>query len=288
LRIPARAPFAGGALLGFLRARAIPGVEDVSDVHYRRFVRIAGAAGWMSVELDPARPGVIARLEPALAPARAAITARLRGLFDLDARPEEVDAHLGRDPRMRALVAAMPGRRVPGAFDGWELAVRAILGQQVSVQAATTISGRLVQLLGSPVPAAGQDRPPAWEFPTFERLAQASPDDVRTIGVPRARAGTIVALAQALAVGAVDLAPSAPVTAAMAAMQEVPGIGPWTARYVAMRALRAPDMFLETDLAVKKALGVTSPAAAEAASAPWSPFRSYALMHLWSSLAGGG
>jgi AraC family transcriptional regulator of adaptative response / DNA-3-methyladenine glycosylase II len=284
LRIAAQAPFAGRALLAFLSARAIPQVEEVSELHYRRFVRLGDAAGLLHVELDPAGAGVVARLDPGLAPARAEVAARLRGLFDLDARPDEVDAHLGRDPLLAPLVAATPGRRVPGAFDGWELAVRAILGQQVSVQAATTISGRLVQRFGVPGPPGAVVR----EFPSAPRLAAASADEVRAIGVPRARAATIVALAQALAAGAVDLAPSAPVAGALASLQALPGIGRWTARYIAMRALRASDMFLDTDLAVKKALRVTSPAAAMAASARWSPYRSYALMHLWGSLSGGG
>ena len=276
LRIPARHPFAGSTVLRFLRARAIPGVEDISEVSYRRLVRMGDVSGWVQVELDGARPGVVVRLDRALAGHQVEVAALVRRLFDLDARPEQIDPHLAADPALAPLIALRPGLRVPGTFDGWELAVRAILGQQVSVAAATTISGRLVQRFGQP-----------WQFPTARRLAAATSDQVKAIGVPRARAATIVALAQAVVDGAVQLgppSPSVPVDQAMAALQRVPGIGPWTASYIAIRAYRSPDLFLPGDLAARKALGVSSPREAERASVRWSPFRAYALMHLWSSL----
>jgi AraC family transcriptional regulator of adaptative response / DNA-3-methyladenine glycosylase II len=281
LRLQARPPFAGAALLGFLRGRAIPGVEEVSDTHYARLVRVGGAAGPVRVELDPDRPGIVVRLDRALAAQRTAVVARLRRLFDLDAEPALVDAHLALDPALAPLVARAPGLRVPGALDGWELAVRAILGQQVSVRAATTLSGRLVAAFGE---RAGD----GWWFPLPLRLAEATLEQVRAIGLPASRARTIIALGRAIAAGEVDLSPEAPVAETMDALQRVPGIGPWTASYIGIRLLRAPDLFLSGDLAARRALGAASPREAERASARWSPYRAYALMHLWHGQSGGG
>jgi AraC family transcriptional regulator of adaptative response / DNA-3-methyladenine glycosylase II len=281
LRLEARAPFPGGTLLAFLRGRAIPGVEDVSDTYYRRWVTRGDAAGWVHAELDGTRPGIVVNLDVSLLPHVTDIVGRLRGLFDLDARPDLIDAHLGRDAALAQHVARVPGMRVPGAFDGWELAVRAILGQQVSVRGATTVSGRLVQMFGQPVAAA----PGTWTFPSPAIMASATVDQVCKIGVPGARGATIIALANVVESGAVDLSMTADVAKTVTALQEVRGIGEWTAHYVAMRALRAPDMFLSGDLAAKKALGVTRSREAELLSARWRPWRAYALMHLWHSLS---
>lgn len=284
LRLEARPPFPGATVLQFLRGRAIPGVEDVTDTYYRRWVTRGDASGWVHAELDATRPGIVVKLDVALLPHVTDIVSRLRALFDLDARPDLIDAHLGRDPALAKHVARVPGMRVPGAFDPWELAVRAILGQQVSVRGATTVSGRLVQLFGRPVDAA----PGTWTFPTPRTMAEATVDQVCKIGIPGARAATIIALANGVEDGSIDLSMNADVPATVAALQEVRGIGEWTAHYVAMRALRAPDMFLSSDLAAKKALGVTKPKDAEVLSARWRPWRAYALMHLWHSLSQGG
>lgn len=281
LRLEARAPFPGRAVLGFLRGRAIPGVEHVTDTQYRRWVTFGDASGWVSAELDAERPGILVTVDVSLLSHVADIVARVRALFDLDARPDLVDEHLRRDRALAAHVARVPGMRVPGAFDAWELAVRAILGQQVSVRGATTVSGRLVQLFGAPVDGA----PGVWTFPTPRVMASATVERVRTVGLPGARAATIVALAQGVDSGAIDLSMNADVATTVAALSGVRGIGEWTAHYVAMRALRAPDMFLAGDLAAKKALGVTKAREAEALSARWRPWRAYALMHLWHSLS---
>jgi AraC family transcriptional regulator of adaptative response / DNA-3-methyladenine glycosylase II len=286
LRIEARPPFAGAALLTFLRDRAIPGIETVTATSYRRVATFGDASGWIEVELDATRAGIVAHVDVGLLPAITEIVTRLRALFDLDARPDLIDQHLGRHPVLRGHVARLPGLRVPGAFDGWELAVRAILGQQVSVRGATTISGRLVQQFGPPVSL--RTGGPARGFPGPALLAKASPTSVSQIGIPGARAATIVALAQRVRDKVIDLSPAAEVAPTIAALQEVPGIGPWTAHYIAMRALRDPDVFLSGDLGVRKALQVARAAEAEAASAPWRPWRSYALMHLWTSLSPGG
>jgi AraC family transcriptional regulator of adaptative response / DNA-3-methyladenine glycosylase II len=177
--------------------------------------------------------------------------------------------------------------RVPGSFDAWELAVRAILGQQVSVRGATTVSGRLVRLFGEPVPEDVCGAPDVWTFPTPEVMARATIDRVCKIGIPGARAATIISLAGRVESGALDLSLTADVATTVAALQDIRGIGEWTAHYVAMRALRSPDMFLAGDLAAKKALGVTKPRDAEERSSKWRPWRAYALMHLWHSLAEG-
>ncbi len=277
IRLDARAPFASDALLAFLRGRAIPGVEEVTGSSYRRFAAIGAASGWLEATVDPLRPGILVRLDASLVPAIGEVVTRLRSLFDLDARPDVIDASLRRDRRLAPLVARTPGLRVPGAFDGWELLVRAILGQQVSVAAATTISGRLVRAFGAPP-----------RFPSAAALARAPLDEVRAIGLPRSRAETILALADAVASGRVDLAPGADPDRVLASLLEVRGIGEWTAAYVAMRVLRRPDAFLAGDLAAKKALGVSRAADAERLSERWRPFRAYALMHLWRSLSGGG
>lgn len=277
LRLDARAPFAAPALFEFLRGRAIPGVEEVTATTYRRFASFAGASGWLEAAIDPERAGIVVRLDASLVPAIGDVVARLRALFDLDARPDVIDAALATDRALAPLVARTPGLRVPGAFDPWELLVRAILGQQVSVAAATTISGRLVAAFGAEP-----------RFPSAAVLAAASIDDVRAIGLPRARAETVIGVARAVASGAVDLAPGADPDRVTAALLEVRGIGPWTAAYVSMRVRRRPDAFLSGDLAAKKALGVTRASDAERLSARWRPFRAYALMHLWRSLSGGG
>ena len=286
LRLEARPPFAGQALLRFLHGRAIAGVEDVSDSHYRRWVSIEDAAGWIHVELDEARPGIVVRIDVGLLPQVTEVVARLRALFDLDARPDLIDEHLARDPALAEHVARVPGLRVPGAFDVWELAVRAILGQQVSVRAATTVSGRLVQMFGERIgSSAAEGEAAAWKFPSARVLAARTPEQVCKIGLPLARAATIVALAKRMESGAVDLSATAELDTAVAALQEVRGIGEWTAHYIAMRALRAPDIFLGGDLAARKALGVTRTKDAEALSDRWRPWRAYALMHLWNSLS---
>jgi AraC family transcriptional regulator of adaptative response / DNA-3-methyladenine glycosylase II len=303
LRIEARPPFAGKALLEFLRGRAIPGIEIVTASSYRRLASIGDATGWLEVELDGARAGVIAHVDVGLLPHVTEIVARVRALFDLDARPDLIDEHLGRDPRLGPSVERLPGLRVPGAFDPWELAVRAILGQQVSVRGATTISGRLVDRFGpvlrvTEIPGAEGKRKAAGQgaaagvaprgFPEAELLAAQTPLAVSKIGIPLARAATIVGLAQRVRDKVIDLSPAADAVATVAALQDVAGIGPWTAHYIAMRTLRDPDVFLAGDLAVRKALGVTKLKDAEAASAPWRPWRAYAQMHLWNSLAQGG
>jgi AraC family transcriptional regulator of adaptative response / DNA-3-methyladenine glycosylase II len=264
VRLPYRAPLHAPALLEFLGARAIPGLESVDGESYHRSLLLPRGPG--EVTLTP-RPGYVAatlRLSDVrdLAPA----VARCRRLFDLDADPVAVDAVLAEDPTLAALVAKEPGVRVPRAVDGFELAVRAVVGQQISVAGARTVLGKLVPYL------------------TPMTLADA-PDDA--FAMPAARRGTLRALAAAVAGGVLDLDGGMDRAEVERRLTELPGIGPWTASYVALRALGDPDAFLPTDLGVRHgaaALGLPEqPAALTAHAERWRPWRSYAVIRLWRS-----
>ncbi len=296
LRLDTRPPFDWARLCAFLAARAIPGVEQVDGACYRRGVVVDGVAGWLEARSATGRPAAVQlRVATSLAPKLMAVLARVRALFDLDAHPAAIAAQLGADRRLAASVKAHPGLRVPGAFDGWELALRAILGQQIAVSAATTLAGRLVARLGEPNPAApaGLDR----VVPSPARIVDAGVAAVAAIGLPQARARTIVALAAAMRApvslgprgpsldgrrGAIELSGGGDPDATIAALCALPGIGPWTASYIAMRALAWPDAFLGGDLVVRRALGVTTARAAEERAARWRPWRAYAVLHLWT------
>ncbi len=280
LAIGHRAPLAWRPLLEFLAARATPGVEhvDLAALAYTRAARVGERRGWIRASLDPARPTVSVDVSISLARSLMSVATRVRALFDLDAQPHAVDGHLAGDPELAPLVRRTPGIRVPGAFDGFELAVRAVLGQQISVRGATTLAGRLARTFGDPIetPHAGVDR----LFPTAERVARARTVDIARVGLTTARAATLHALATAVTRGELALDASTDPTAAVAALERVPGIGPWTAQYVAMRALHAPDAFPASDLGLARALGL-APRELLARAAAWSPWRAYAAMHLW-------
>ncbi len=277
LKLEGRAPFAGRALFAFLQARAIPHVEDVGSTHYQRFVSFGAQSGIVRAELDPERPLITLHIEAPLLPHLAEIVARLRALFDLDARPDLIDGHLRHDRRLARRVTSTPGLRVPGAFDPWELAARAVLGQQVSVKGATTLMGRLVTLFPGDAPNG------APLFPSAAEIARADVAEVRKVGLPAARAATLIGVARALSEGTVDLSRGSSVAEAVTGLTAIKGIGSWTASYVAMRALRDPDVFLAGDLGVRRALGVSNEKDASAIAEAWRPWRSYALMHLWHS-----
>jgi AraC family transcriptional regulator of adaptative response / DNA-3-methyladenine glycosylase II len=279
LRLPARAPFDGAALLDFLGARAIQGVEEVDDGTYRRSLPLEHGGGL--VALTPEEKGVrcVLRLDD-LRDLTAAV-ARCRRLLDLDADPVSVAAQLESDPVLGELARARPGMRVPGGVDGFELAVRAIVGQQVSVAAARTVLGRLVARYGEPLaePAGALTH----SFPTAEVLAEVDPAD---LPFPRRRGEALRSLARLVAVEGVRFDAGTDASAALAALLDIPGVGPWTASYVAMRALGDPDAFLPGDVGVRHALQrLGHPAEGPQATAlaePWRPWRSYAVMHLWS------
>ena len=232
-------------------------------------------AGWLQLRFDGEREQVLLQVGDSLAAVLPTVISRVRAMLDLDADPMAINA---------ALHATFPqgdGLRVPGTVDGFELAVRAVLGQQITVAAARTLGTRLVQALGEPIatPVAGLDR----LFPTPAALAAASGDTLGQLGIVRQRQAALIALAKEVLEGRLALHAGADVPATLAALQQLPGIGDWTAQYIAMRALRWPDAFPAGDIALQKALGVSSARAAAEASQPWRPWRSYAVLRAWHS-----
>ncbi len=281
-RLDFRPPFAWQALLEYLRARAIPGVESVQDGIYRRTVGVENCSGWIAVAPIPGGTALEVELSASLAPVVGAVLGRIARLCDLGALPHAVGEVLGQDAQLRALVRRLPGLRVPGAFDGHEIAVRAILGQQISVRAATTLAGRWAAAFGEPLqtPFASLTR----LAPGAERMARVHPGELCACGVVRARATAIVALARTVLDGKVRLACVPDVPAQIEALQRVAGIGPWTAQYIAMRALGWPDAFPYGDLQLLRAAGVTA-RELHSRSQAWRPWRAYAAHYLWQSLA---
>lgn len=275
IRLDTRSPFDRAGMMSFLAGRALEPVEtiDAERQSYRRTARVGPHEGSVEVTLDDR--GAAVELSPGLLPVVAQVVPRIRRLFDLDARPDQVSEHLQRDPVVGKMARQRPGQRLPGAFDPGELAMRAVLGQQVSVKAANTLTRRLLSSLGREAGAG-------WLFPSPADLAGCSPQALREIGLPARRAETLRAIAQALADETIDLGPGADPEIAMAALCELPGIGPWTASYVAMRGLGWPDAFPAGDLAVMRALSAKTPREAEQKAEAWRPWRAYAVMHLWS------
>jgi AraC family transcriptional regulator of adaptative response / DNA-3-methyladenine glycosylase II len=278
-----RQPYAWSALLAFLAARATPDVESVDKDGYRRTLRIGARSGWLSVARVPGRGRLRLEVAPSLADALMAVVAAVRRLLDLDAHPAIIDAHLASDHRMTAHVRTVRGLRVAGSVCGFETAVRVVLGQQVSVGAATTLAGRLARAFGEPLATPW----PALThlFPTAERLAACTNEEIAHVGVPHARAGGVRALARAVARGALALDPPVDVPDVIERLRALPGIGPWSAQMIAMRALSWPDAFPDGDLAVRQALDLNDARAVRAAAAAWSPWRAYAATHLWTHLA---
>jgi AraC family transcriptional regulator of adaptative response / DNA-3-methyladenine glycosylase II len=278
LRLPVRPPFDGAGLMRLLASKAVAGVEAADGATYRRALHLPH--GEATVALRPAADHVAAELR--LADPRDVVpaVARARRLLDLDADAAAVDEALGADPLLAPLVAAWPGMRVVGAVDGLEMAVKAVVGQQVSVAGARTVTARLVAAYGKPVTAPDGDV--THHFPTAEALAAADP---ATLPMPRRRGATLVALCRAVADGRVDLDAGADREETTARLVALPGIGPWTADYVRMRALGDPDVLLSTDLGVRRGLerlgAAGDPRSARAHGERWRPWRSYALMHLW-------
>jgi DNA-3-methyladenine glycosylase II len=287
LELRFRAPYDWARVLRFFAGRAIPGVEQVADGVYRRIVEHRGATGRLTVQRHPRKHCVVATVEGAVARlADDAFAARIAAMFDLGADPHAIGTQLARDPWFAPLVDAAPGLRVPGAWSGFELAVRAIVGQQVSVKAATTIVGRLVERAGERV-AAG-DSAPAWRFPTPDALAAV---DIARIGMPGKRAAALTGMARAVAVGDVPLDPA---HADLATLREtwlaLPGIGPWTVEYLAMRAWRDPDAWPASDLVLMQSIAARDPlldrlAGQRRRSEAWRPWRAYAALHLWNDVA---
>jgi AraC family transcriptional regulator of adaptative response / DNA-3-methyladenine glycosylase II len=283
LKLAYRPPFDWNRIIRFLAARAIPGVESVSPAAYRRTIAVGAGEGLLAVSHARDAHHLVARIRFVDPAPLQRISQRVRRIFDLEADPDVIAADLARAPRLRRALRAAPGLRVPGAWDGFELAVRAVLGQQVSVKGATTLSGRLVDRFGERSRIAGDDGDPHSHFPTPEVLAAA---DVSEIGLPRARAAAISALAGAVAGGELHLDASRDLDSTVGQLTALPGIGEWTAHYVAMRALREPDAFPATDLGLRRALATNgrplSGAELRDVAEDWRPWRAYAAMLLWT------
>src|SRR5215472_6893915 len=296
LRLVCREPFDGRPLLQFLAARAIPGVEEVAHDRYARTVRVPGGSGVVELVPPPAVPGggngraapagrasgaqVLLRVRLTSLRGIGQVVSRCRQLFNLDADPQAIDATLAADWALAPLVAARPGLRVPGAYDGFELAVRAVIGQQVSVRGASTLTGRLAARHGTRLDgAAGPAGPPSVLFPRPADLAGA---DLAGLGLTSARQATLRALAAACAAGRLNLDPGNDPEETAARLAELPGVGPWTVAYVMMRT-GDPDAFPGSDLGLRRAmerLGL-EPGRADR----WRPWRAYAALHLWAALA---
>jgi len=286
-------PFDWPLIAGFLAPRCIPGVEAVAGLAYRRTIDLGGWHG--TIEIGPDGAGergegalgvTIRHPDAALHPA---IVARLGRQFDLMTDIAAIQTQFAQDALLAPMVAIRPGLRVPGAWDPFELAVRAILGQQVSVAAATTLAGRVATLYGAPLqlddgpPPAGLSR----VFPTSAALVAADPGVLR---IPTKRAETIAGLARAASAEPGLFEGRLPLDELVARLDALPGIGPWTAHYIAMRALREPDAFPSGDLGLRKAMAVAGvlPSFKEmdARAEAWRPWRAYAALHLWMSLGG--
>ncbi len=286
LRLDYRPPFAWKRLLGFFRRRAVKGVESVTLDRYARVVSVGDVTGVVSVTLDPGRPSLRAELSPSLAGNVASVVAMLRRTFDLDAHPDRVGELLARDAVLAPMVRAEPGLRLPGTFDAFESGVRAMLGQQVSVGAAITLAGRLVAAFGHRVSEAETGDGLTHAFPNAGRIAGLSVEEIAAVGLPRARAEALRGFAKVIDAGEIALSPRGDTEALLEELQTLPGIGPWTAEYIAMRGLHLPDQFPASDLGLRKALGGLSAAEATKRAEAWRPWRSYAVMHLWNSLEG--
>lgn len=282
VRLAARRPLDAASSLRFLGDRAVPGVEEVVDGAYRRVLDLPHGPGTVTLADGGDHVTCTLRLDD-VADLGAAVQ-RCRRLLDLDADPVAVDDHLGADPLLGPLVRSAPGLRVPGHVDGAELAVRAVLGQQVSVAGARTLAARLVRAHGRPLPVP--DGGLTHRFPTAGVVAAVDPS---TLGIPARRAAALVGMAAAVADGRVALDPGVDRDATEQALLALPGIGPWTASYIAMRALGDPDAFLAGDLGVRHAverLGHAGDARTLTTLAQrWRPWRAYAAIHLWRSLA---
>jgi len=282
LELRHRPPIDVEGLIAFLERRAVAGVEEVLDGTYRRSLRLPGGPG--VVELAPGPGFVHASVWLQDRRDLAKAVGRCRVLLDLDADPEPIIAALGPDPLIGGLVRAAPGRRVPGHVNGDELALRAVLGQQISVTAATTLAARLVAAYGEPL--ARPVGAVTHLFPTAKSLAGV---ERGVLAMPASRQRALIGLAAALASGELLLEGGADPSRAERSLLALPGIGPWTVAYIAMRALRDNDAFLPTDLGVRRGLEALGhdgrPAAAAAIAERWRPYRAYAVLHLWDQAA---
>jgi AraC family transcriptional regulator of adaptative response / DNA-3-methyladenine glycosylase II len=275
-----RPPLAWGSLLAYLRLRAIPGVEMADATHYRRTVAIGSAKGWIAVSMHKSGSALNLEISPSLTPVIGAVIGRVKQLFDLGAAPDSVGKLLIEDEILAPTVSRLPGLRVAGAFDGFELAVRTVLGQQVSVKGASTIAGRWAGAYGEPIatPYEALNR----LSPGAERMAEMPADKIAALGMVGARARSLAALAQAVARRKIVLAFASNVEEQIETLMSLPGIGHWTANYIAMRALHWPDAFPAGDLVLMRA-AQSNQKQLQQRSEAWRPWRAYAAHYLWQS-----
>ncbi len=281
LRLGYRPPYDLAAVLGFLAPRCVEGVDRVEGASYLRVIGEASRPGWLRVSAWPGEHALCLELDAASVPRLPALIRRVRRLFDLDADPRQVHEVLAGDSRLSDALAAWPTLRVPGAFDGFELAARAVLGQQVSVAATRTLLGRLVAALGTPVDTAqGAGR-------LFPSPAAVAASDLAFLRIPQRRAEALRALAAAIADGRLDVeSVPADVPRWCAEVEALPGIGPWTAHYIALRGLHHPDAFPAGDLVLRRALGAApgaSTRSVDALAEGWRPWRAHAVIALWQA-----
>lgn len=285
LRLGYRPPLDWARMLAFLTGRGAAGVECAHEGRYVRTVQLGGLHGWFSARPVKNADALLIEVSVSLLPVLTPLIARLRRVFDLDANPRLIEEHLGAQPKLKKWIKKQSGLRVPGAFDGFELALRAILGQQVTVKAATTLFGRFAAAFGEPA----QTPYPELKYygPKAEPIAQATVLELIKLGLTSKRAETISLLAKEVAEGRLKLEAGADAARTMEQLQTIPGIGPWTANYIAMRALSHPDAFPDSDLGLMQALGLKKPKEILAVAEPWRPWRAYATLHLWASLSAG-
>jgi AraC family transcriptional regulator, regulatory protein of adaptative response / DNA-3-methyladenine glycosylase II len=282
VRLGYRPPFNWPHLLGFLTGRGAADVECVEGARYWRTLRVGERRGWMWAEPVRGQAAVHLAFAPSLLPVLTPLLAQVRALLDLDANPQVIEAHLTQDRRLKPLLRQQSGLRVPGAMDGFELALRAVLGQQVTVKAATTLFGRFAEAFGEPAQTPCPQL--RWYGPRAEAVADARRERIIRLGLTAKRAETVLELARACADGRLTLAPGADAPSVITRLDELPGIGLWTAHYIAMRALRWPDAFPHTDLGLMKALELRKPVEILERAEGWRPWRAYAALHLWASL----
>ncbi len=284
LRLPYRPPYDIDGVLRFYRDRAVAGVESVEAGEIRRTVAWPHEgrllSGWVGLRFEPDRNEARARIAPSLMPVLGALVQRLRDGLDLDADPAQIDPVLAGLP-----LPPRPGIRVPsglGGPDGFEIAMRIIIGQQVTVAAARTLTHRLVERFGTPISTPFESLTRL--FPSAQTIAEADPQVIGKLGIVRQRVRALQAVAAAVDAGEISLRRGAPLAPTMAQLQALPGIGPWTVQLIAMRALAWPDAFPASDIGLLNALGTRDIAAVQAQAEAWRPWRAYAVMRLWQSL----
>jgi AraC family transcriptional regulator, regulatory protein of adaptative response / DNA-3-methyladenine glycosylase II len=276
-----RPPLAWESLLEYLRLRAIPGVEMTDATHYRRTVAIGTAKGWIAVSMHEGGSALNLEISPSLTPVIGAVIGRVKQLCDLGAAPDSVGKVLKEDEILAPTVRRLPGLRVAGAFDGFELAVRSVLGQQVSVKGASTIAGRWVSAFGEPIvtPYESLNR----VSPSAERMSEVAAGELAALGMVGMRARCLAGLAQAVAQRKIVLSYASNVEEQIETLMSLPGIGHWTANYIAMRALHWPDAFPTGDLVLMRAAN-SNQRQLQQRSEAWRPWRAYAAHYLWQSI----